>query len=73
MFSSDLYIYISYEGIIKFYIKFLQLCFQGSRDNMSIVIITLENAPKPNEHMIMAELTLNQKLEEKVKGKGYVE
>ena len=41
---------------------------QGSRDNMSIVIIAFEGAPKVSEEAQKKEALLDARLEAKVKG-----
>ena len=41
---------------------------QGSRDNMSIVIIALSAAPKVSEEAIWREEELDEQLEEKIAG-----
>lgn len=38
------------------------LCQQGSRDNMSIVIVALPGAPTLNEQVIQADEACNQRL-----------
>ena len=43
-------------------------CLQGSRDNMSIVIIAFEGAPKVSEAAKKKEAELDKTLETKVKG-----
>ena len=47
---------------------FIILPLQGSRDNMSIIIIALPGAPKPTPEAIEAETELNQKIYELIKG-----
>ena len=42
--------------------------FQGSRDNMSVVIIAFEGAPKVSEEALKKEALLDARLEAKVKG-----
>ena len=44
------------------------ILFQGSRDNMSIVIIAFDNAPKISEEAQRKEAELDALLETKVKG-----
>ena len=50
------------------------LCFvillgdQGSRDNMSIVIVAFEGAPTVSEEALQKEKELDKRLEVKVKG-----
>lgn len=41
---------------------------QGSRDNMSIIIVTFPGCPQPTEEAIEADADLNRKLVEIVKG-----
>lgn len=41
---------------------------QGSRDNMSIVIVTFQGAPKPSEEAIRREEELDKNIERKIKG-----
>ena len=43
---------------------------QGSRDNMSIVIVTFQNAPEISEDALSKEKELDVLLEEKVKGEN---
>ena len=44
--------------------------FQGSRDNMSIVIITFEGSPKVSEEALNREAELEARLEAKVQGQS---
>lgn len=41
---------------------------QGSRDNMSIIIVTFAGAPQPNPEAIAADSALNRKITELVRG-----
>ena len=41
---------------------------QGSRDNMSIILLTFDGAPKISEDAKAKEEELNQRLEARVKG-----
>ena len=41
---------------------------QGSRDNMSIILLTFNGAPKISEDAKVKEEELNQRLETRVKG-----
>ena len=43
--------------------------FQGSRDNMSLVLITLPGAPKVSEEAVKREQELEDLMERKVTGK----
>ena len=45
---------------------------QGSRDNMSIVIIALEGAPKVSEGAQKREADLDARLETKIKGIAFI-
>ena len=42
--------------------------FQGSRDNMSIVVVAFEGAPKPTPEAIKQDMDLDEKIETKIKG-----
>lgn len=42
--------------------------FQGSRDNMSIVLVVFPSAPKPTPEAIQAEKELEANLERLIKG-----
>ena len=44
---------------------------QGSRDNMSIVLVLLQNAPKVSQEAIDREAKLDEQLETKTKGLFY--
>lgn len=68
-----IYIYIA-TGIIENndVIDIVQFCFQGSRDNMSIVIVTFQGAPKMSDEAIKKEAELDAKIEAKIIGKGLV-
>lgn len=46
--------------------------FQGSQDNMSIVIVTFPAAPKVSEEDVQKERKLEVLLEEKVKSQYYL-
>lgn len=41
---------------------------QGSRDNMSIVLVVFPGAPKPTEEAIQADKELNIAIERRIKG-----
>ena len=47
-----------------------KFCFykQGSRDNMSIVLVTFPAAPKPSHEAIERDLALNKNLESLIRG-----
>ena len=42
--------------------------FQGSRDNMSIVIVTFKGAPQVNQEAMKKEEELDARIEAKIKG-----
>ena len=42
---------------------------QGSRDNMSIVLIAMEGAPTVSEEAVKKDRELDERIEAKVKGK----
>lgn len=44
------------------------MLLQGSRDNMSIIIIVFPGGPQPTTEAIQAESELNQKIYELIKG-----
>lgn len=44
------------------------LCAQGSRDNMSVIIVTFPGCAEPTAEAIEADADLNRKLVEIVKG-----
>lgn len=48
---------------------FLLSSSQGSRDNMSIVLIAFEGAPTVSEEAVKKDKDLDEKIERKVKGK----
>lgn len=48
------------------------LILQGSRDNMSVVIIAFPNAPKVDEEAKQREAKLDSLIEEKVSGNHYL-
>lgn len=51
-------------------ILYQTISFQGSRDNMSIIIIAFPAAPKATSEAIKAENELNDLLKQKVTGNG---
>ena len=55
-----------YRSRLRLYLFFW---LQGSRDNMSIVIIAFEGAPKVSEEAKQKEKELDARLEEKIKGR----
>lgn len=44
------------------------LSFQGSRDNMSVVLVCLPNAPKVSEEAVKRDAELDKYLESRVEG-----
>lgn len=47
----------------------LIISIQGSRDNMSVVLVCLPNAPKVSEEAVRREAELDKFLESRVEGK----
>lgn len=46
----------------------MRMCVQGSRDNMSVVIVAFAGAPAVSEEAMQKERKLDTLLENKVKG-----
>lgn len=44
---------------------------QGSRDNMSVVLVCLPNAPKVSEEAVKRDAELDKYLESRVEGKRF--
>lgn len=44
--------------------------FKGSRDNMSLIIVSFPGAPKEDQKEIEKENTCNEKIEKRVKGEN---
>jgi len=56
------------ECILKDVSALIDVVQQGSRDNMSVVIVAFEGAPKVSEEAKEKEAELDSRLELKVKG-----
>lgn len=54
--------------LLKIYMFTCQFLFQGSRDNMSIVLVLFPGAPAPSPEAIEAEKELDASLENHIKG-----
>ena len=58
----------TYQSSLKESFTYQSLSLQGSRDNMSIIIIAFPAAPKASSEAIKAEKELNDLLKQKVTG-----
>ena len=56
-----------WPGVIEL-ITLIAVIFQGSRDNMSIVIVTFKGAPQLNQEAVKKEEELDARIEAKIKG-----
>ena len=54
--------------VVKFVFTFFISVFQGSRDNMSIIIIAFPGAPKVDPEALRKEEELNKLIKQKVTG-----
>lgn len=59
---------IVYEMYPLVFIIFFSVYQQGSRDNMSIVIVAFEGAPRLSEEAVKQDQDLDAKIEAKIKG-----
>lgn len=59
---------IVYEMYPLVFINFFSDYQQGSRDNMSIVIVAFEGAPRLSEEAVKQDQDLDAKIEAKIKG-----
>lgn len=63
------YIFIKESNIFfQFYLLQVLSLLQGSRDNMSIVLVTFPAAPKPNPEAQKKEAELEMDIERRIKG-----
>lgn len=62
---------IVYEMYPLVFIIFFSDYQQGSRDNMSIVIVAFEGAPRLSEEAVKQDQDLDAKIEAKIKGKWH--
>lgn len=60
--------FISLYLIETFYLPFLFFIFQGSRDNMSIILVKFPAAPKPNVEAQNEDAELDMDIERRIKG-----
>lgn len=54
------------------FVIFNRLFFQGSKDNMSIVLVVFPGAPRPIPEAVAAEKELDAAIERQIKGRQWI-